>query len=98
MKRIKITHPRPDVVEQIKMSILKIATCFATSGQQQLPVQDGKKWHLDVMGNDWWAIVEDSEAGCEILIRHRYRQDMADLLMQALCKKYLHECEFSESK
>lgn len=98
MKRIQIAHPRPDTAEQIKMSILRIATAFATSCQQKEPEGNNsiRKWHIDIMGNDWWALVDPTKSGFAITIRHRYRQEMADLLMLAICHKYPHECTFAE--
>lgn len=97
MKRIHVKHRNPDAVKIITETALAIATAFASHGQTLKPVmgtESPNNWHLFPSENNWWALVEPTETGCTILIRHRYRKEMAEALMQAICHKYRHECTF----
>ena len=103
MKRIHIAHTNPEVILRIQEVALSIATAFASHGMKLVPELETKqteaspaKWRLYPFENDWWALVQHNSDKCTILIRHRYRREMAEALMQAICHKYPHECTFAE--
>lgn len=93
MKKIHITTKFTGVTQNAVGSVLSIAAAFASGGKSLRAEKDREspnKYHLYPAANDWWALVDVSQDGltATVLIRSRYKQECADLLMDAICQTF----------
>lgn len=98
MKKIHIATKFTGVTQNAVGATLSIAAAFASGGRSLRAEKDQEspnKYHLYPAANDWWALVEVSQDGLSatVLIRSRYKQESADLLMDAICKTFNYSFE-----
>jgi len=106
--KLKISHPNPEVFQEILKDVLNISTVVALGGQipseleMNNPSQRGRYWwkdedryHLASSNNDWWAFIRE-EYQTSIVLEIRRRNDTkgaADALTLLLVALFRNDAE-----